>query len=120
VIAAYSAVAESLNSQTPPGDRWGEIPAPPSGGLAWQHIRYIFLFSAWHALISVWRQSGETDKIERFAPRVTPLLTIVADGISPELQPVTRAGGGATSDLNSMDSADRNLQALLEINAGIV
>jgi hypothetical protein len=119
VMAAYSAMAKSLNSQTPPGDRWGEIPSPPSGGLSWQHIRYIFLFSAWYALISVWRQSGKTDKVDRFAPRMTPLLTIVADGISPELQPVARAGG-ATSDLSFLDSAARNLQALLEINAGIV
>jgi len=119
VMAAYDAVGKSLNSQTPPDDRWREMSAPPSGGLAWQHIRYIFLFSAWHALISVWRQSGDTGKIERFAPRVTPLLTIVADGISAELLPVARASGGPTSDLNSLDSAARNLQALLEINAGI-
>jgi len=120
VMTAYGAVAKSLNGQTPPDDRWGEMPSPPSGGLAWPHIRYIFLFSAWHALISAWRQSGETDKIDRFAPRMAPLLTIVADGVSPELQPITRADGGGTSDLNSLDSAARNLQALLEINAGIV
>jgi hypothetical protein len=120
VMATYGAVAKSLNGQTPPGDRWGEMPSPPSGGLAWPHIRYIFLFSAWHTLISTWRQSGETDKIDLFAPRMAPLLTIVADGVSAELQPITRADGGGTGDLNSLDSAARNLQALLEINAGIV
>ncbi len=116
VTAAYRAVGASLSSQVPPDDRWIDVSAASSSGLAWPHIRYVFLFSAWQALASTWRQSGDMAQLDALAPGVTPLLTILADAISPELQP---GAAGTAIDPSSLESAARNLEALLRINAGI-
>ena len=120
VVAIHNAIGQSLNTEVPPDDRWTTASVPTSGGLAWHHIRYVFLFTAWHCLLSNRQQSGDPAATEEVTPRLSRMLTILADGISSELQPGRQPRGRHSTDgLDAIDSAARNLEALLRINAGV-
>jgi hypothetical protein len=120
VVAAYRALGESLNTDVPPGDKWTVVSDPTTPGMTWPHVRYIFLFAAWHTLLSVWLRASDQAKIDEYTKRLKPLLALLADAISPEIRLGSRAGADrAEGDGNPLERAARNLEALLKINAGI-
>jgi hypothetical protein len=120
VVAIHSAIGQSLNTEGPPDDRWATTSVTTSGGLVWHHIRYVFLFTAWHCLLSNPQHSGDPAATEEATSRLSRMLTVLASGISSELQPGRSSRGRHSTDgLDAIDSAARNLEALLKINAGV-
>ncbi len=120
ITATLKSVGTALSSDLPSDEKWEDLALEDSPGLNWRDIRYIFLFTSWYKLLSLWHQLGETKKIEDSLPRLVTLLSILADRISRQSHLGSSATGKDDSSItDSIDSAARNLETLLKINAGM-
>ena len=118
VVATIESIGTSLQNDLPPDTEWQELALESQIGLNWLDMRYIFLFAGRRRLLSLWQESGETDKIEDSLPRLVTLLSILADRISMGSQLESSVGQDASSIADSVESAAQNLETWLKINAG--
>ena len=100
------------------GSLTGDPPATP--GLIWRDVRYIFLFASCHNLLSLWQETGETEKIEGLLPRLVTLLSLLADRISRRSQlGIASLSENGSNIADSVELAARNLDTMLKTNAGV-
>ena len=118
VVATIESIGTSLQNDLPPDAEWQELALESQIGLTWLDMRYIFLFAGRRRLLSLWQESGETEKIEDSLPRLVTLLSILADRISMGSQLESSVGQDASSIADSVESAAQNLETWLKINAG--
>ncbi|MGB2583548.1 MAG: hypothetical protein WBC89_05260 [Dehalococcoidia bacterium] len=118
VVATIESIGTSLQNDLPPDAEWQELALESQIGLTWLDMRYIFLFAGRRRLLSLWQESGETEKIEDSLPRLVPLLSILADRISMGSQLESSVGQDASSIADSVESAAQNLETWLKINTG--
>lgn len=118
VVATIESIGTSLQNDLPPDAEWQELALESQIGLNWRDMRYIFLFAGRRRLLSLWQESGETEKIKDSLPRLVTLLSILADRISIGSQLESSVGQDASSIADSVESAAQNLETWLKINAG--
>ena len=118
VVATIESIGTSLQNDLPPDAEWQEFALESQIGLNWLDMRYIFLFAGRRRLLSLWQESGETEKIEDSLPRLVTLLSILADRISMGSQLESSVGQDASSIADSVESAAQNLETWLKINTG--
>lgn|GEM_PF-6314499 len=118
VVATIESIGTSLQNDLPPDAEWQELALESQIGLTWLDMRYIFLFAGRRRLLSLWQESGETEKIEDSLPRLVTLLSILADRISMGSQLESSVGQDTSSIADSVESAAHNLETWLKINAG--
>lgn len=118
VVATIESIGTSLQNDLPPDAEWQEFALESQIGLTWLDMRYIFLFAGRRRLLSLWQESGETEKIEDSLPRLVTLLSILADRISMGSQLESSVGQDASSIADSVESAAQNLETWLKINTG--
>jgi hypothetical protein len=118
VVATIESIGTSLQNDLPPDAEWREFALESQIGLTWLDMRYIFLFAGRRRLLSLWQESGETEKIEDSLPRLVTLLSILADRISMGSQLESSVGQDASSIADSVESAAQNLETWLKINTG--
>ncbi len=118
VVATIESIGTSLQNDLPPDAEWQELALESQIGLSWRDMRYIFLFAGRRRLLSLWQESGETEKIKDSLPRLVTLLSILADRISVGSQPESSVEQDASSIADSVESAAQNLETWLKINAG--
>ncbi|MCJ7522196.1 MAG: hypothetical protein MUP21_08285 [Dehalococcoidia bacterium] len=118
VVATIESIGTSLQNDLPPDAEWQEFALDSQIGLTWLDMRYIFLFAGRRRLLSLWQESGETEKIEDSLPRLVTLLSILADRISMGSQLESSVGQDASSIADSVESAAQNLETWLKINTG--
>jgi hypothetical protein len=120
VMATIKSIGGSLNGDPPFGEEWADLALEDSPGLNWRDVRYIFLFASWHNLLSLWQETGETEKIEGLLPRLVTLLSLLADRISRRSQlGIASLSENGSSIADSVELAARNLDTMLKTNAGV-
>ena len=121
VMDTYQSIGTALSDDLTLDKGWEDVASEDSPGLRWCDIRYIFLFAGRYKLLSWWLQLGEDRKFEDSLPRLLDLLSILAYRVSRQ----SRLGGftadvDSSKAMDSIDSAAKNLETLLKVNAGIV
>ena len=120
VMATIKSIGGSLNGDPPFGEEWADLALEDTPGLNWRDVRYIFLFASWHNLLSLWQETGETEKIEGLLPRLVTLLSLLADRISRRSQlGIASLSENGSNIADSVELAARNLDTMLKTNAGV-